>query len=386
MCYNRPETHYHDIVEVPMTDHPPERPHGKHPDFIVRTHDPLNGGPPPDLLRESPVTPLDLFFVRNHGTIPEIDPASHRLAVGGMVGQPLSLSLDELRQQFPRVVVEATLQCAGNRRDELNAVERIRHEVPWGTEAISSAVWAGAPLREVLRAARVGPDAAHVAFTGLDEVARQGQVFGFGGSIPLEKALGPEVIVAYEMNGGPIPPAHGFPLRVIAPGYIGARSVKWLAEITVQAAPSDNYFQAHAYKLFPLHVSAETVDWSGGLMLGEMPVSSAICLPSSGATLAAGAVLVQGYAFAGGGRTVERVDVSADGGATWVEAELKGERPRWAWRFWQARIELPPGRHQLVARAWDSAANTQPDHPRHVWNFKGYMNNAWHRVDVIVEG
>jgi sulfite oxidase len=265
------------------------------------------------------------------------------------------------------------------------AVADIPGELPWGAEAIGTAEWAGVPLRDVLARAGVAPRAAHVAFTGLDEVERQGGRFGFGGSIPIEKALSPEVILAYEMNGKPLPPLHGAPLRVVAPGYIGARSVKWLAELKVQAAPSENYFQAHAYKLFPPSVCAANVDWGGGLMLGELSLIGVICAPAPGARLAAGPALVHGYAFAGGGRSIERVDVSADGGATWQVAALLGERSRWAWRRWEAWVDLAPGAHRLVARACDSAANFQPEDPRQLWNFKGYMNNAWHRIQVIVE-
>ena len=368
-----------------MEEHPAEMPCGKHSAFIIRSPEPLNGGPPIDLLSQSELTPLDLFFVRNHGSIPPVDPAKYRLVVGGMVERPLTLTLADLQCRFACVTLTATLECAGNRRDELIAVEDIPGELPWGAEAIGNAEWAGAPLRDVLAQVGVAPQAAHVAFTGLDQVERMGRRFGFGGSLPLEKALGPEVILAYVMNGAPLPPAHGFPLRVVAPGYIGARSVKWLAELHLQAEPSDNYFQAHAYKLFPPHVRATNVDWDGGLMLGELALNAVICTPAPGARLAAGPLLVQGYAIGGGGCSVERVDVSADGGATWRAAILLGEGTRWAWRRWQADLELAPGARKLVVRAWDSAANAQPENPSRLWNFKGYMNNAWHRVHVIVE-
>lgn len=359
-------------------------PFDKHPALLVREQQPFNAGPPPALQRQDFVTPSELFFVRNHGTVPAIDPTSYRLTIGGMVGRPLSLSLDELRDRFPSVALTVTLQCAGNRRSELMAVEPIPQEAAWATEAISNAQWRGVPLREVLLAAEFATDATHVAFDSLDEVERHGRRFGFGGSIPLDKALGAEVLLAYEMNGAPLPPTHGFPLRVVTPGYIGARSVKWLAGITLQTEPSDNYFQAHAYKLFPPHIRAATVDWASGLMLGELSISAVISSPLAGATLPAGEVLIQGYALAGGGRRIERVDVSSDGGETWMIAELVAQQPPWAWCFWEARLALAPGAHQLVARAWDSAANTQPEDIRKIWNFKGYMNNAWHRIDVDV--
>jgi sulfite oxidase len=354
----------------------------KHPALIVRTREPLNGGPPPARMGESFITPTELFFVRNHGDIPEIDPASYRLRVGGLVGAPLILSLDELRARFRAVTVTATIQCAGNRRSELMAIESISGEVPWGLEAVSTATWHGVRLQDVLAAAGPLDGARHVAFTGLDAVTRLGRTFGFGGSIPLDKALGPEVLLAFEMNGAPLPPIHGAPLRAVVPGYIGARSVKWLGEISVQAEPSDNYFQAQAYKRFPPDVRAETVDWSQGEMLGEIELTAAICAPEDGARLPAGETLVRGFALAGAGAALVRVELSCDSGATWVEAELLGAAEPWAWRLWRARLVVPPGETELVVRAWDTSGRAQPCELGEVWNFKGYMNNAWHRVRV----
>ena len=361
---------------------------GKHPDFIVRQEDPFNGGPPLRLLAQSGLTPADLFFVRSHGRVPEPDASRYRLEVGGDVPQPLSLSLEDIRKEFPRFTLPVTLQCAGNRRQDLMDLRPIPGEVAWGSEAISTARWTGVRLRDVLAAAGAGDQAEphlHAAFEGLDQVERHGQRFPFGGSIPLEKALRPEVLLAFEMDGEPLAPAHGFPLRVVAPGYIGARSIKWLGRIQLQGEPSHNYFQRQAYRLFPPQVSPETVHWDEGLMLGEMSLTSAICSPAQGDRLPAGLVTVVGYALAGGGRQVARVDISADGGYTWQPAELSQDPQPWAWRLWRIRLDLQPGRYQLVARAVDSAANSQPPDAEQTWNFKGYMNNAWHRVSIKVE-
>jgi sulfite oxidase len=172
-------------------------------------------------------------------------------------------------------------------------------------------------------------------------------------------------------------------LRAIIPGYIGARSVKWLSTIEVRSSPSPNYFYSRAYQLFPPQASAETVDWDRGIKLGDYPVNAVICSPQEGEHIAGRSVRVHGYACAGGGRTIERVDLSTDGGKTWINARLDEQLSPWAWQLWNADLGLAPGINEIVARAWDSAANTQPEDVRQTWNFKGYLNNAWHRVRVL---
>lgn len=353
----------------------------KHPDLIIHEQTPLNAEPPLKLLIQNFVTPKELFYVRNHGSIPEVNAAEYRLSVTGSVDRSLSLSLDEIRE-FPKHTVMATLCCAGNRRDQLMKVAPMKGEEPWGAQAISNAVWGGVLLREVLEAARIQADAQQVAFSGLDEVEKEGQKFNYGGSIPIDKAMSSEVLLAYEMNGEPLSAEHGFPLRVVVPGYIGARSVKWLSGITLQSSPSSNYFQAHAYKLFGPEVRAETADWSQGQMLGEVFVNSVICQPLEGETILANPILVEGYAIAGENRRIERVELSTDGGATWVQAKLLESQHPWAWQFWQSQLELKKDSCEIIVRAWDSAGNAQPEDAREIWNFKGYMNNAWHRVGV----
>jgi sulfite oxidase len=224
----------------------------------------------------------------------------------------------------------------------------------------------------------------HVAFLGLDALHQGSEQFAFGGSIPIDKAMGAEVLLAYEMNGEPLPPQHGFPLRVLVPGYIGARSVKWLARIVLQEAPSTNYYQARAYTLFPPHVAAGNADWTQGQMLGALPLNAVIFQPKEGEALQAGPLSMQGYATASEGQQLERVEVSSDGGATWTQATLLEQPRAWTWCFWEVTVPLGPGRHQLVVRAWDSSGGAQPAEVRQVWNCKGYLNNAWHRVTVDI--
>jgi len=358
------------------------KPFGKHPGMIVQDQQPFNAESPLDPLRQSFVTPKEIFYVRNHGTVPEVDPASYRLTISGMVERPLELSLEEIRDEFPKETITATVQCAGNRRQGLMEARQIPGETPWGAGALGNARWSGVPLRAVLLAAGVGEEARHIAFAGLDEI-EDGWSPNYGSSIPLYKGTSPEVLLAYEMNDEPLRPEHGFPLRAVVPGYIGARSVKWLSGITLQDAPSDNYFQAHEYKLFPPYVTEETVDYSKGFALGEISLNAVICSPSDGAPVQAGPVPFQGYAVAGGGRIIERVDLSTDEGQSWIGADLtEGEVQSWAWRFWEATVELDPGEHRIVVRALDSAADTQPESAASIWNFKGYANNAWHKVRV----
>jgi sulfite oxidase len=305
--------------------------------------------------------------VRNHGSVPAVDPDSYRLALAGAVTEPLLLSLRELRERFPHASVTATLACAGNRRRELDRVAPVADAIPWGAGAIGNAVWTGVRLRDLLLAAGIAPEAGHVAFTGFDEVAADGRLVAFGGSVPLEKAVAPEVLLAYEMNGQPLPPEHGFPVRVVVPGYIGARSVKWLSTITVQSAPSASFFQTRDYAL-------------DGIPLGELPLGSAVCRPLEGEVVRGPKAVAEGYAIAQGSRRVERVEISVDAGTTWRPASLVTGGERWAWRRWRAELEVRPGPGELVVRAFDSAGGGQPAALATVWNPRGYMNNAWHRV------
>jgi len=346
----------------------------------VHQREPFNAGPALDRLRERFVTPKENFFVRNHGNIPIVNPSDYSLVVQGLTRSDLRLSLSELQICFPRVSLPATIACAGIRRDELNAVREIPRELPWGAEPVGNAVWTGIRLRDVLERAGAGQGAKHVCFTGLDEVEREGEKFGFGGSIPVEKAMSADVLLAYEMNGEPLAAIHGAPLRVVVPGYIGARSVKWLGAITLAAAPSQNYFQQRAYKTFAPEVTAATVNWSEGAMLAEHPVNTVICSPCGGESLGGDHVVVRGFSFTGNGEAVARVEVSADGGATWQRAEIQEGASRWTWAFWQARLRLPRGEHIILARATDARGASQPSAAADVWNFKGYLNNSWHSV------
>lgn len=346
---------------------------GKRDDMLVHQDEPYNAETPPDALAAQ-ITSLDTFYSRNHAPIPRIDSASWRLRVEGLVDRPLALSMDDLRRFTERTVV-ATLQCAGNRRADLIEVRDIPGQVPWGPGAISTARWSGASLADVLAKAGAQPEAAHIAFTGADVSQQATPPQPFGGSIPVAKATSSEVLLAWAMNDQALPAAHGAPLRVIVPGWIGARSVKWLQRISAQAEPADNYFQAE-YSVLPPEADPEAVGPGDGITLGPVAIHCAILRPGKNDHLPSGPTEVSGFAFAGDDRTVARVDVSADHGSTWTSTDLDPPENPWTWQHWRAMVTLPPGEAELIARAWDSTAAVQAESPATVWNPRGYANNA----------
>ncbi|TQF66107.1 sulfite oxidase [Rhodococcus spelaei] len=350
--------------------------------MIVHQTEPYNAEPPPDALADRAVTALDTFYSRNHGPIPQLDPHTWRLRVDGEVDHALSLSLAELQSRFEPRVLTATLQCAGNRRAGLMEVRDIPGEAPWGSGAISTAEWTGVRLADVLAAAGLGAAAEHVAFAAPDISTLAEPSQPYGASIPVTKALAGEVLLAWGMNGEPLPAAHGAPVRVVVPGYIGARSVKWVQRVSAQRHPSNNYFQATAYRLHAADSDPATAGPYDGLSLGVVAVNADILRPVEGQTLPVGATEVTGYAFAGD-RGVARVDVSLDSGRSWVQADLDEPSGPWAWRLWRTTLEVPAGPTVITARAWDTAAACQPESARLLWNPKGYVNNSWARVRVV---
>ncbi len=351
--------------------------------LIAHSQKPFNAEPSLDRLRAALVTGQRDFYVRSHGNIPRLHETSHRLRVSGLVETPLDVSVPELRERFPARTVTAVLQCAGNRRADMQQVRPTSGD-PWAPGAIGNAEWIGIALADVLRAVGAETDAAlHVAFEACDEVEmpEEGR-FNYGASIPMAKAMTPDVLLAFAMNGETLAPEHGYPLRVVVPGYAGVRSPKWLAGITVQDRPSDNHMQQRDYKLLPPDVTAATVDWERGVTIYDMPLNSAICEPAPRTMLKAGRTTLRGYAIATA-RDIVRVDVSIDGGQGWHQAELEHDpQAPWSWTFWTIALDLPKGEHELAVRAWDSAGQTQPDRPEDTWNFKGYLSAAWHRVHV----
>lgn len=341
-----------------------------------------NSGSWPVVTPEHFITPVERFFIRSHAPVPIVDPDTFHLEIDGLVDRPLRFSLEELQSRFPRHSVDATLVCAGLRRAEFLTLGPLPGELPWGLEPVSTGSWAGVRLSDVLRAAQLVVGARYIEFTGLDRVEREGVHFGFGGGIDLQKALAGDVLLATELNGAPLPPVHGFPLRALVPGWIGARSVKWLGRITLCAEPSNNYFQSKAYRTQRDVDPAKPRDVSAGDALGEVPLNAVIIDPLGGADVVAGQVTVRGWAMGSARQPLASVEVSADGGE-WNRARLTAQGSPWTWSFWEATLKLTAGPHTLAVRATDNAGMTQPAEVRDTWNVKGYANNAWHRLGVV---
>jgi sulfane dehydrogenase subunit SoxC len=296
--------------------------------------------------------------------------------VAGEVGRPLNLTLDELRAR-PKVTLPVTFECAGNGRALLTPRPVSQ---PWLTEAVGTAEWGGTPLRPVLEEAGVRGGAVEALFTGLDRGVEGGVHQAYARSLPLADALGDAVLLAYEMNGEPLPPQHGFPLRLVVPGWYGMTNVKWLESVTLLAEPFDGYQNSVSYRLYgPDGRPGEPVT----LMLPRslMVPPGVPDFMSRERFLAPGPVVLQGRAWSGHG-AIERVEVSLDGGERFADAELGEPVSKSAWCLWRFEWDAPEGRHELCSRATDVAGHTQPLDPP--WNLKGYANNAVERIPVTV--
>ncbi len=354
-------------------------------DLIFRADNPRNAEPRLSDLIRSWITPTKYFYVRSHAPNPEIEAASFRLKVDGLVRNALDLRLEDL-QRYPQRTITATLTCAGNRRAEFNRQAPVGG-VQWQAGAIGNATWSGVRLADVLRDAGVDEEASHVWLEGLDAVPHEGSTIPFGASVPIEKvrAEGEDVgaLLVTHMNGQRLSRDHGFPLRAIVPGYIGARSVKWLGRITLSDRPSPNHYVATAYKVV---TDTAALDWSEAGPIYRYPINAAIGIPEPDAVLPVGMVEVAGYALPTGRAEarIERVWISADGGETWTTAELTGEDLPYTWKLWRGEVLVTPQTKELIVRAADSVGGFMPS--RVPWNAKGYLQNAWYRLPVRVVG
>ena len=363
------------------------------PALIINSSKPFNAEPPRALAVDTFITPNQLFYVRNHLPVPLVDAKKHKLEIAGKGLKSIKLNVDELKKKYKKRTVTSALMCAGNRRSEMSAYKTVKG-LSWGTNAISNAEWGGVYLRDILMDMGVKDDDAryaHVQFEGLDK-GPEGSPYG--ASIPIEKAMNPygDVLVAYEMNGEEIPRDHGYPLRLIAPGIVGARNVKWLSRIVVSHEESRSFWQQSDYKSFNPSIDWSNVDFKSAESVQETPVCSVICEPEDGQEIPdAEEVTVRGYAYSGGGSGIARVDVSVDGGKTWHNCSLEhGNQKRyreWAWTIFEATIPVPKdhkGKIEVVSKAVDRNQNVQPKDMTGIWNLRGLMNNTWHKVNVKV--
>src|SRR3954468_16851145 len=338
-----------------------------------------NHGMPLEALRYD-VTPPGLHYVLTHYDIPAVDPESWRLEITGAVEQPLSLEMADLTAR--RVVTERVLlECAGNGRARF---EPRPISQPWLLEAVGTAEWTGTPLAPLLEEAGLSPDAVDVVCTGADHGVERGVEQDYARGLPVAEALRPEMLLVWAMNGAPLPPQHGAPLRLLVPGWYGMAHVKWLRRVEVLDRPFDGYQNATAYRL---KVDAQ----EDGEPVTRIRPRALIAPPGWPDFLTRerfvrpGPGTLSGRAWSGRA-PVSRVEVSTDGGATWDDAVLAPadrEHP-YAWRAWSYEWTASPGRAELLPRATDEAGGTQPVEQE--WNRQGMANNLVQRVPVTVLG
>jgi len=332
-------------------------------DLLVLSEKPLNAETKLDQQRGATV-PAGRHYVRTHFDIPE---GPHEVWIDGEVRAPRGVTVEEV-QMVPSRTLTVTLECAGNGRKFLHPVV---HGEQWGLGAVGTAEWTGASLHRVVEREWL-PSAVEVLFRGADEGVPKdlGRRIVYERSLPIDVARGDDVLVAYAMNGQPIPREHGGPLRLIVPGWYGMASVKWLAEIRVLDRPFEGFFQTDRYVI-------------DGRPLRGIEPRAVITSPGDGADLVGGPLAVRGYAWSGRA-PLDRVELSADGGAPLATMTAAADAPRFGWHEFAFAISLGPGEHVLIARATDREGNTQPEEPR--WNALGYANNAVRPTRIRVRG
>ncbi|OFW46806.1 MAG: hypothetical protein A3J29_22195 [Acidobacteria bacterium RIFCSPLOWO2_12_FULL_67_14b] len=339
---------------------------------------------PPDFetpvaLLDSFITPIEHFYVRSHLPAPaSLDAASWALKIGGEVDAPVSLSIDEIRK-LPAVTITMTLECAGNGRSFFDpAVAGIQ----WEKGAVGTARFTGARMADVLKRAGAKATGKNVEMHAADRPL--GTMPAFVRQVPMAKAMHPDTLVAYDMNGQPISAVHGFPLRAIVPGWEGAYSVKWLTALNVLDKDSDSFWVATGYRYPTRRVApGAAVDAKDMAPLVGLAVKSLITRPAAGASLPAGQVTVAGFAWAGE-NDISKVDVSIDSGATWQPARLVGEQAKFAWRrFEHAFAATKPESYLILSRATDAKGNVQPAVAQ--WNPSGYLWNQYDSVRIEVK-
>ena len=351
---------------------------GKDARLVARSVRPPDYETPVALL-DNFLTPNDVFYVRCHMPVPaQLDEAAWKLAVGGEVGSPLTLSVAELKQ-MPSASVTVTLECAGNGRVFFDPPVA---GIQWRKGAVGTSKWTGVRLADLLKRAGAKSGMTHVHASGADRP--MGTQPPFVRQVPMAKALAPDTLVAYAMNDQPIPTAHGFPLRLVVPGWEGAYAIKWLNTLTVAAKEQDGFWVQTGYRYPTKRVApGSAVDAKDMAPLTGLVVKSLITRPLDGAVVPPGAVTVAGFAWAGD-RDIAKVDVSVDAGATWQPAKLTGQAVKYAWRRFEFTFTATTqDTHTILSRATDSGGAVQPVVP--AWNPSGYLWNAPDTVRLEVK-
>ncbi|WP_446830414.1 sulfite oxidase [Candidatus Foliamicus sp.] len=343
---------------------------------------PLSAETPPHLLDDD-ITPTARHFIRNNGIVPsDMEPADWRLRIDGLVERPMTLSIADLRDRFEVVTYRLLLECGGNGRARFEPPARGNQ---WTFGAVACAEWTGVRLADVLNAAGVADSAIYTAHEGADQhLSGTPGLLPISRGVPLAKAMDPYNLIAFEMNGGPLHPMNGAPLRLVVPGWPGSCSQKWLTRIWLRDVVHDGPKMTGSSYRVPAHPVApgESAPAEDMKIIHAMPVKSLITRPQSGLQLAERALEVAGHAWAGDAE-VARVDLSIDYGATWQQAELEPPANPHAWQRFSGAVHFPrAGHYQVWARATDSQGISQPFEAS--WNPKGYLNNALHHVAVRV--
>ena len=364
-------------IEDPFIDDP-----ARDPRLQTHTDKPCNAETPASELSAF-LTPNKIFYVRNHLWVPPLDGDSHSLVIELGDGEEKSYTMEDLKTKFKQFKVTATLQCSGNRRKHMTEGARPASGLQWDVGAIGNAEWTGPRLHDVLADAGLPlddppEDAQHAHFVGAES---------YGASIPLTKAIDPrgDVLLACSMNGEDLSPDHGFPVRVIVPGHVAARSVKWVKRVVVSEEESPSHWQRRDYKCFGPN-DDKNPDWDCAPAIQETPVQSAITMVRDAARAEnrAPTVVFEGYALSGGGRAIVRVDVSTDNGGTWDQAEIGADRVSgskdWCWKRWRYTAPKTRVGPTVLVKAVDEAYNTQPDSYEPTYNLRGNLTTAWHRV------
>lgn len=377
---------------------------------------PLNCETPvAELSKEGFFTPPNLHIIRNHGAVPQLSWETHVLKIDGLVPNPIELSMDELAKKFPITEFPVTISCCGNRRKEINMIKQTIG-FNWGIGGVGTCIYKGVLVRDLLIHAGVDPEdvvGKHVEFIGSEDLPNKAGDKGpfeeepwedkvkYATSIPLSKAmsLADEVMVAFECNGDRLHPDRGYPCRLVVPGYIGGRMIKWLAQIKVIDHESYNCYHYWDNKYLPPQITAERAASEGWwykqeYIINDLSLNSVITYPDHNNTLPLAKYIdqkiqLQGYAHTGGGRPVTRVEISTTQGDLWDLAEIhRTETPNpygkyWCWVWWTFDVDAAQLHDEIWVRAWDTSNSPQPERP--VWTLMGQSSNHIFRVKVFVD-